>query len=83
MESIEKYNVEAPFVKRSLDIQQVKIMLKQHVGNAAEPTVKYGDYVKEGDLIADIQNDQLGAKIHASISGTVNKINDEFIEIIK
>ncbi len=80
---IEKYNVEAPFVKSPPEIQQVKIMLKQHVGNAAEPTVKYGAVVKEGDLIADIRKDQLGAKIHASISGKVTHVTDEFIRISK
>ncbi len=49
---------------------QVAIPLKQHAGVASRPVVEAGTKVRRGTLIA--MNDQgLGARIHASIPGTV------------
>jgi len=78
-----KYDAHTPFVKKSPDVSQVKIMLKQHIGAAAKPVVKLGDSVVEGTLIADVEEGILGAKIHASISGRVTHVSDEFIKIAK
>lgn len=76
-----KYDSHTPFNKTSPDPSQVKIYLKQHVGSPAKPVVKIGDSVKEGDLIGDMESGKLGARIHASISGKVTHINEEFIRI--
>ncbi len=78
-----KYDVHTPFRKERPEPQQVKILTKQHAGTPSKPVVKIGDFVKEGDLIADVEEGKLGAKIHASISGKVTKVNDEFIEIVR
>jgi Na+-translocating ferredoxin:NAD+ oxidoreductase RnfC subunit len=78
-----KYDAKTPFVNTVPNINEVKIVLKQHVGTAAVPFVTNGDFVKEGDLIAEINEGQLGAKLHASISGTVSKVTNEFILIVK
>ncbi|MFP4644682.1 MAG: electron transport complex subunit RsxC [Spirochaetales bacterium] len=49
---------------------QVAIPLKQHAGVASRPVVEAGARVRRGTLIA--MNDQgLGARVHASIPGTV------------
>jgi len=49
---------------------QVAIPLKQHAGVPSRPLVSAGDRVRRGTLIA--MNDQgLGARIHASIPGIV------------
>ncbi|MCG0275284.1 MAG: proline reductase-associated electron transfer protein PrdC [Thermosediminibacteraceae bacterium] len=56
-----------------------KIPLQQHIGAPCKPVVNVGDRVKRGQLIA--APEKLGANIHASVSGTVNAITDEFIEI--
>jgi Na+-translocating ferredoxin:NAD+ oxidoreductase RnfC subunit len=58
----------------------VRIPLKQHAGSAAIPVVKEGDKVKRGDLIGDISEELLGAKVHASINGIVESVS-EFITI--
>jgi hypothetical protein len=39
--------------------------------------------VHEGTLIGDIEEGVLGARVHASISGRVTHVSDEFIRIAK
>jgi Na+-translocating ferredoxin:NAD+ oxidoreductase RnfC subunit len=55
--------------------------LKQHIGVAAQRVVKIGDKVKFGQLIADIPAEKPGARIHASISGQIRQISEQFIII--
>ena len=62
---------------KSFEPKQVKIPVSQHIGAPAQPTVKKGDTVKCGDLIAACQEGKLGANIHASISGTVSSVGLE------
>jgi len=76
-----KFDVHTPFTKDSPQPKEVKIYLKQHVGTPAIPKVKLGDYVNEGTLIAEIEEGKLGANIHASISGKVIHVSEEFIKI--
>jgi Na+-translocating ferredoxin:NAD+ oxidoreductase RnfC subunit len=70
-----------PFMDYSNKIESVKIKLKQHTGFPSKPTISIGSRINEGDLIADIYENKLGAKIHASIAGTVKEINDDYILI--
>lgn len=76
-----KYDKHTPYIEDSPKPNQVKVMLKQHVGLPAKPIVKLGAIVNEGTLIADIEEGKLGAKIHSSISGKVTHISEEFIRI--
>lgn len=77
------YYLEAPLQDEELEFDRVQIPLKQHVGAPCEPVVKTGDTVTRGDLIAKIREGQLGANIHASISGTVIAVSDSGIIIEK
>ena len=77
------YYLEAPLQDGILEFDKVRIPLKQHVGAPCEPIVKVGDAVKEGDLIAKIRDGQLGANIHASISGTVTAVSESGMIIEK
>jgi Na+-translocating ferredoxin:NAD+ oxidoreductase RnfC subunit len=77
------YYLEAPLAEADLEFDRVQIPLKQHVGAPCEPVVKPGDMVNQGDLIAKIREGQLGANIHASISGTVTAIDERGIIIEK
>ncbi len=61
--------------------EKVHIPLCQHIGDPSIPIVKAGDMVKTGDLIGEIPPDALGARIHASIDGRVEKVTDENIVI--
>lgn len=56
--------------------ERVSIPLLQHAGTPAVPCVKAGDEVREGDPIAEIPAGKLGARVHASISGTVTEVGD-------
>ena len=61
-----------PLEDRGLAPQRVVIPLQQHVGAPAVPTVRPGEAVHIGDLIAAFPAGKLGANIHASISGKVS-----------
>lgn len=56
-----------------------KFPLKMHVGEPCQPIVKVGDIVERGELIANPI--KLGAKIHSSVSGKINKIENNIIYI--
>ncbi len=78
------------YVKPSVERKNVKfapskvyIELKQHVGAPATATVKVGDKVKIGDVVAQTPADALGTTMHASINGKVSEINSRFIIISK
>lgn len=60
-------------------MEQVALLLRQHVGAPCSPIVKVGDEVKRGQLIAAPAG--LGANIHSSVSGVVKEINDTAIII--
>ena len=76
-----KYNVIPEYDGISIYPSNVKINLTQHYGVPAEPIVHTGDKVKEGQIIGEIPDNKIGAKIHSSINGIVRKINSKYIEI--
>ncbi|BDF58917.1 NADH dehydrogenase [Christensenellaceae bacterium] len=77
---LSKYDVPAPLEDELMNVNQVRIPLKMSIGAPSTPVVAVGDSVNAGDLIADIRENALGSKIHASISGIVSAVGD-FIEI--
>ncbi len=60
---------------------RVRIKLKQHVGSAAIPVVKTGDTVSKGQLLGEIPEGKLGARVHASIGGLVTRVEKDFVEV--
>ena len=78
---ISAYDVDAPLEERGLRVAVVRLPLQMHIGAPAVPVIKPGDMVKKGQLIADIPEGKLGAKLHASIDGTVSAVTDQYIEI--
>ena len=75
------YDSHLPFFEDEIQVDKVTIPLQQHIGQPALPVVKKGDRVKKGDLIGEIPEGALGARVHASIEGTVESIGD--IVVIK
>ena len=65
------------------DPDRVEILLQQHIGESATPTVAQGDRVTSGTPIAEMKKDVLGSSIHASIDGVVSLIDEERIIIEK
>jgi Na+-translocating ferredoxin:NAD+ oxidoreductase RnfC subunit len=80
---VDNWNVHTPFVEVDYEPSEVKLKLKQAVGEPSIPTVSLRDKVSKGDVIAKIPDGKPGSTIHASISGVVIDVNNDFIRIIK
>lgn len=76
-----KYDASAPIRTEIVEVSQVRIPLRQHIGVPCVPVVKDKEYIQKGQLIGVIEEGKLGANIHASISGIVRSISDQYIEI--
>lgn len=61
--------------------EKVQIPLAQHIGAPASCVVKAGDKVKQGDVIGEIPDQAMGARVHASISGVVESVADGMVTI--
>ncbi|MED4354969.1 4Fe-4S dicluster domain-containing protein [Schinkia azotoformans] len=75
------YDKPAPMKEVTINPEIVYIAKRQHVGAPVNPVVSVGDHVSAGQLIGEIAENSLGASIHASISGTVVEIDNDFIAI--
>jgi Na+-translocating ferredoxin:NAD+ oxidoreductase RnfC subunit len=75
------YDRKADFQRFDVAPRDVCIPLNSHVGAAAKPTVRVGDQVRRGQVIADVDAKQLGCPVHASIDGRVTAVKDSLIEI--
>jgi Na+-translocating ferredoxin:NAD+ oxidoreductase RnfC subunit len=81
--NLQQYNVKAPLINELIDIDEVVIINRQHIGAPGELIVSDGDRVEAGDLIFKIPENQLGANIHSSISGVVTVLNQNEVKIHK
>ena len=61
--------------QRFFEVKSVTIPMSMHIGAPAKPVVKVGDHVKTGQLIGEAGG-FVSAPIHASISGTVKKVDN-------
>ena len=59
----------------------VCIPMKQHIGSPAVPCVSPGDAVTRGDVIGRMAEGALGADVHASICGTVERADADVVVI--
>ena len=77
---LKEYDVAAPLEEVKYSPKKVKINLKQHLGAPSVAVVQVGQEVIQGQLIGEIPENSLGARVHASISGIVKEISS-YIEI--
>lgn len=75
-----KYNAH-PDPAGEYDSSMVKIPLSQHIGAPALCVVAVGDSVKRGDLVGEIPEKAMGARVHASIAGVVESVADGMVTI--
>ena len=61
----------------------VRIPLLKHKGSPARPVVFEGQPVRMGDVVAFSPPSELGTTYHASITGKVGEVNEQWIEIFK
>ena len=78
---IDKYDSRTPITPINGSISQVKLYLSQHLGAPCVPIVKAGDHVVKGQMVGEIPEGKLGAKLHSSIDGTVTEVNEAYIII--
>lgn len=78
---LKPYDRKAPFVDRDWEPSRVRIPLNTHIGQPARPTVQVGDTVRIGQVIADVDAQQLGCPVHASINGQVTSVESTHIEV--
>lgn len=76
-----KYDRPAPLIEKELDIKEVKISTRQHVGASARACVGIGEKVYKGQLIGFVEEGALGANIHSSIDGIVINIDESYITV--
>lgn len=81
MERLEvaRYDTHPPFFGDDIQVMRVSIPLQQHLGKPAVPVVRAGDRLKKGDLIGEIPEGALGARVHASIDGTVESVSEYIV----
>jgi Na+-translocating ferredoxin:NAD+ oxidoreductase RnfC subunit len=68
-----------PYVTEVPRVRRVVLPLKQHIGAPSKPTVRVGERVREGDVIAEIPEKALGSPIHASINGVVTEVGEAVV----
>ncbi|MBW2094764.1 MAG: SLBB domain-containing protein [Deltaproteobacteria bacterium] len=76
---IGQYEDHPPFMEERMQVQEVRIPLKQHLGAPAVPVVKKGDRVEKGSLIGEIPENALGARVHASMEGRVISVDEAVV----
>lgn len=79
---LKKYDVPAP-ISEDFETKSVKILTSQHLGAPAIPSVKEGDTVNKGDVIALAVEGALSVNIHASINGKVVSVTPKYVKIKK
>ena len=78
---IAKYEVPTPFVDGCPAPQELRILLQQHVGKPAVPVVKVGARVQADELLAQVEGNSLGARIHTPLAGKVTEISSQHIRL--
>jgi len=73
------YDHASVFSEKKLQPKEVTIPLSQHAGVPAQPVVSVGEKVKKGQCIGEIPTGKLGARVHASVSGTVKSVTTNIV----
>lgn len=78
---LKEYDVEANLVDNTIIPEIVKISLSQHIGAKAVSVVNVHDMVVKGQEIGASDGDKLSLPVHASITGEVIEVTENFIKI--
>lgn len=78
---LKEYDRLAPIKEMQLSPSSVKIKMGQHIGAPCKPLVQVGDLVQRGEVIGEIPDGKLGARVHASLDGIVTEQNDAYVVI--
>jgi Na+-translocating ferredoxin:NAD+ oxidoreductase RnfC subunit len=64
---------------RRVPMQRLLARLQVHTGAPAEAVVRVGDTVRAGQVIGEIEDGKLGARVHASIAGRVAAVDGHIV----
>ena len=78
---LSEWDVPARMIDANYTPSEVCVMLKQHIGAPAEPTVSEGTRVTRGQTVGVAPPDKLGTDVHASIDGTVSRVDETSVWI--
>ena len=78
-----KFTNKGPLSDYQFVPERVVLPLRQHVGASAVPIRRTGERVRTGDVIADVNETDLGVPIHSSMDGVIGNITQNSIEIVK
>jgi Na+-translocating ferredoxin:NAD+ oxidoreductase RnfC subunit len=76
---LDRYDAPAPYTELAAPPRRVELPLRQNLGEPAAPVVRPGQRVRRGELVGEIPDGKLGARLHASIDGTVVSVNGSII----
>lgn len=74
------YDTDAPLSEERKTSRKVKLLMAQHIGAPAKPTVAVGEAVTCGMPVA-MAADGLSVAVHASIDGTVTEVTAQYVVI--
>lgn len=78
--NVKQYDVH-PHFQGEFTPSSVRISMKQHLGAPAQCVVSEGTRVKCGDLIGEIPEKAMAARVHASIDGVVTSVANGVVTI--
>ncbi len=78
--ALTKYETDAPLDNEVRPVKKVRELFSQHIGAPAVCSVKKGDRVSRGQVIAEAAQG-LSVPVHASICGVVTEVTDKYVEI--
>ena len=78
---ITEYDAHPGFFEKELVPGKLILPLNQHIGAPAAAVVAEGDEVLPGDLVADIPEGKMGARIHTGLKGIVTSVSNEAVTI--
>ncbi len=76
---IAKYDVEAPYIDTEIKVKELKISMRQHIGQPAKAALNAGDRLEKHQTIAICEG--LGADIHSPVCGVVKTVTEEYMII--
>lgn len=78
---IKDIDIKPDFIGDSKYIGDLKVQLRQHIGQVATSIVNVGDSVTKFQKIADVSKDKLGLPIHSPVNGVIKEVSENFILI--
>ena len=76
---IEEFDVPSRFVTQPYPGGHVRLPLQQHLGQPARPIVSKGQRVRKGEVVGEIPEGQLGARVHASMDGVITEVGADIV----